>query len=542
MTHDRRITQDRRKILSFRTSEGPSRWILAATGVAALMYFAVIAFYFERGNAVLFWLLIISEVYHVWMALTYIHTAWRTDYRHRENDSFAPPVDVFITVAGEPAAIVAETIAAAKRMEYPEFRIFVLNDGLVAQKDNWQEIETLAKKMRVQCITRTTPGGAKSGNINHALLRTESPFVAVFDADHVPHADFLQKTMGHFADRRVGFVQTPQFYKNRDLNYVTGGAWEQQELFFGPIIKGKNRSNSVFMCGTNMVLRRKALLQAGGMNEKSITEDFLTSIFIHQKGWRSVYVPEVLADGLAPEDFLSYYKQQFRWARGSLEMIVSENPLFKKGLSWQQKLEYLASSSYYLSGAIVLLNALFPIIFFFTGAMPFTITTMALAAVFFPYIFLMLYLLQKTSNFAYTFRALSFSMGSFPIHLSALWAVLSRRESAFAITSKTALSGNFLNLVIPHLAYIALFMIGLSFAVVREGLSPAVINNTAWALFNIAVFVPFIIAAAPRAVSVPQPVPAAKGAPSLKPMEVPAAVQSNNKINYMSYDEHKNDI
>lgn len=539
MTQERRAIQDRRKILSFRTNESPSRWILSATGLAAILYLFVIAFYFERGNAALFWLLIVSEVYHVWMALTYIHTAWKTDYQHGEDPSFLPPVDVFITVAGEPAAIVSETVQAAKKMNYPNFNVYILNDGLVAGKDNWQEIEAVAKKLRVKCITRTTPGGAKSGNINHALLWTESPFVAVFDADHTPHPTFLSKTMGYFADGRVGFVQTPQFYKNRDLNYVTGGAWEQQELFFGPIIKGKNRSNSVFMCGTNMVIRRKALLQVGGMNEKSITEDFLTSIFIHQKGWKSVYVSEVLADGLAPEDFLSYYKQQFRWSRGSLEMIFSENPLFKKGLSWQQRLEYLSSSSYYLSGVIVFLNALFPLIFFFTGAMPFKITTMALAAVFFPYIFLMMYVLQKTSNFAYTFRALAFSMGSFPIHLKALWAVLTRQNVAFAVTPKTALSGNFLYLVAPHFVYIALFMIGLAIAVVREGASAAVINNTAWALFNIAVFVPFIFAAAPREVAAGATTFSAKA--RLKPMEIPSAPQSSGKINYATYSEREND-
>jgi len=92
------------------------------------------------------------------------------------------------------------------------------------------------------------------------------------------------------------------------------------------------------------------------MCETNIAEDFLTSLFVHSKGWKSVYVPEVLAEGLAPEDFMSYYKQQFRWARGSLEIIFKYNPLFNRGLSLSQKLQYLASASYYLSGVVFLLN------------------------------------------------------------------------------------------------------------------------------------------------------------------------------------------
>src|SRR5206468_3503010 len=139
---------------------------------------------------------------------------------------------------------------------------------------------------------------------NHALAVTEAPLVAVLDADHVPHADFLSKTVPYLADKRVGFVQTPQFYKNFNATYVTQGAWDQQQLFFGPICRGKNRLNSATMCGTNMVIRREALAEVGGMRTDSIAEDFVTGLLMHARRYRSVYVPEVLAEGLAPEDFL----------------------------------------------------------------------------------------------------------------------------------------------------------------------------------------------------------------------------------------------
>jgi len=477
--------------------------LLALNLLAAAVYFFVLAFWFERGNLVLYLVLMAGEVFHLWQVFGYIHTVWQTNYPIAAEKKCFLPVDVFITVAGEPEDIVENTIRAALCMRYPQFRVFVLNDGKVAKKENWKAIETLATRLGAVCITRTEASGAKAGNINHALKRTSSPLVAVFDADQAPLPDFLEKAVDYFADPKMGFVQTPQYYQNHGLNETTKGSWEQQELFFGPICKGKNRLNAVFMCGTNMVIRRKALEEVGGMSEDNIAEDFLTSLFIHKKGWRSVYIPQILACGLAPEDFLSYHNQQFRWARGSLEVVFRYNPLFSKGLSWGQKIQYLASASYYLSGAVVLSNALLPLIFFYTGLIPLNISTMSLAAIFLPYIFLTVVVLRLTSNSAYTFKALSFSMSSFPIHIRAIWAVALRKKTAFAVTAKKKVQGNFLSLIIPHLVYIALATIGIVIAISRQGLDAEVLTNSAWAAFNISIFIPFINAALPRATTSP---------------------------------------
>ncbi|MDO8604607.1 MAG: hypothetical protein Q7K40_04425 [bacterium] len=144
------------------------------------------------------------------------------------------------------------------------------------------------------------------------------------------------------------------------------------------------------------------------------------------------------------------------------------------------------------------MNALFPIVFLLTGAQPFKITTMELAAVFLPYIFVVLYILRASSGNTLTFKALAFSMSGFNIHLQALIEVLSGKKATFTITSKRALSGNFMHLVSPHIFYAFLFLAALAIALAREGLSPAVANNMAWALINCAVFTPFIIAALPK--------------------------------------------
>lgn len=488
----------------FLQTESPKA-LLATNAIFAAAYFIVLAFFFPIGEPVLFYLLIFGEMFHLWQVGAFLYTVWDTSWvtphdrtGRRVNRAYMPPVDVFITVAGEPVELVRKTAAAAKAMRYPKHTVYLLNDGYVAKKENWKDIERMAEQLGVNCITRTIPGGAKAGNINNGLRFSDSPFVACFDADHVPHPDFLLKTVPYFSDESVAFVQTPQFYKNYTENYLTKGTWEQQELFFGPICKGKNRLNAATMCGTNMVVRRNALLSVGGMCTESIAEDFITGLMLHARGWTSVYVPEVLAEGLACEDLLSYSKQQFRWARGALDVIFRWNPIFLRGLSVAQRLQYLSSASFYLSGIVVVIDAALPLVYFYSGMVPVHISSMLLAAIFLPYLFSTIYAIQRASNFTFTFASLGFSMGSFYIHLKALGSAATFRKTGFVVTEKNKQRGNFLPLVKWHLLYMAIAIAGIPFALVREGFSASLVNNGAWALMNAAVFLPFVRAALPE--------------------------------------------
>jgi cellulose synthase (UDP-forming) len=493
-------TSSQKTVPHFHDTQVP-RWLLFAGAVAAAFYYYVIIFWFPPGNSLLYWALVAGQTFLIWQVLTYIHTVWNTERRFFFNPLFRPRVDVFITVTGEPVDIVEETARACLAMDYPKshLKVHILNDGLVAHRDNWKDMEILASRLGIDCITRTMPGGAKAGNINHGLHVTKNPFVVIFDADHAPHPDFLAKTMGYFARTKVAFVQTPQYYKNQESAYVAGAAWEQQELFFGPICKGKNNYNAAPMCGTNMVIRREALEGVGGMKEESIAEDFVTGIELHKRGWHSIYVPEILAEGLAPEDFLSYYKQQLRWARGSLDALFRFNLLGTFKLTFSQKLQYLSSVSFFVSGIVIMMNALFPLIFLFTGQMPFVVTTMTLAAVFLPYMFLTLYILQRSNGNRFTFNALAFAMGNFWIHVRALAAAMTGHKSTFSVTEKRGLEGDFLHLAVPSLVYFAVFIAAAIVGIAHNGLSPAVANNLAWGLFNCAVFIPVVYAASPHA-------------------------------------------
>jgi cellulose synthase (UDP-forming) len=298
--------------------------------------------------------------------------------------------------------------------------------------------------------------------------------------------------MGYMEDPKMAFVQTPQYYGNKDRNALTRASWEQQELFFGPICQGKNRMNATFWCGTNAVMRRDAILEVGGVPEANIAEDFLASLFIHQKGWKSLFIPEVLAVGLAPTDLASYWAQQFRWARGSLEVIFKHNPLAKRGLTWAQRWQYLYSAGYYLNGLVVLIDAVVPLFVLLTGMLPVKDATSNFMVYFFPFIFFTLYLLMRSTAYTVTFRAIQLSMSTFFVFILATVSAALGLKSAFKVTSKTEREGNFLFYALPNIIYAAIGLSVVAYAVISHGLTPAVVTNSAWVLFNIIFFASFI--------------------------------------------------
>jgi cellulose synthase (UDP-forming) len=476
-------------------SVGKSLLILNA--IVAILYFSWWLDWSHASNQWLYLLLFIGEIYHVFMSISFWYTIWPSSKNMAVKASyrFNPLVDVFITVAGEPAEVVRKTIEAAKGMKYDNFSIYILNDGFVAKKSNWKEIEALANELGVRCITRKIPGGNKAGNINHALRYTFGKLVAIFDADMAPHCDFLNKTVFYFGDVKTGFVQTPQYYSNYSENIVTQGSWDQQKFFFGPVLRGKDKSNASFICGTNVLIRREALEAVGGMVENNIAEDFLTSLMVHQRGWKSYYVPQVLSEGLAPQDLQSYYKQQFRWARGSLEVLFGQNPVFKKGLGFGQVIQYLSSALYYFNGVIVLIDIIMPLMYLFTGLQPVAVSTASFAIYFLPFMFLNLYTLNLASGSDISFNTFSFSYSLWFLQLTALISVITKRAVKFSVTPKQAQSGNFAKLAAPHLVYIFLSIIGWFVAINRERLNPSVVTNMAWTVFNAMLFIPYILVA-----------------------------------------------
>jgi cellulose synthase (UDP-forming) len=127
-----------------------------------------------------------------------------TMWNRRSRDGPARPprgtLDVFVPVCGEPVEMVRETLRAAAAIAYPH-RLWLLNDGRIAGKDNWLEIDELARELNVRRLTRTGGRRGKAGNLNHALQASNAEFVGVIDADHRVDPDFAHETLGYFEGR-----------------------------------------------------------------------------------------------------------------------------------------------------------------------------------------------------------------------------------------------------------------------------------------------------------------------------------------------------
>jgi len=279
-----------------------------------------------------------------------------------------PTVDVFIPTYNEEPELLANTIAAAKSLDYPgdKVKVWLLDDGGTLQKRNATKVDqALAAEQRHETLqqlcrdldafylTRERNEHAKAGNLNNGLAHSTGNLIAVFDADHAPARDFLKETVGYFGDDpRLFLVQTPHFFLNPDPLERNLRTFEkmpsENEMFYGIIQRGLDKWNAAFFCGSAAVLSRKALEEANGFSGISITEDCETAVALHAQGWNSVYVDKPLIAGLQPATFASFIGQRSRWAQGMMQILRFRFPMLKRGLNLPQRLCYMSSTLFWL--------------------------------------------------------------------------------------------------------------------------------------------------------------------------------------------------
>jgi len=242
----------------------------------------------------------------------------------RATDPAAPLIDVFICTYNEERSILERTIVGATGMEYGNYRVWVLDDG----RRLW--LRRLAGELGCRYLTRPDNRHAKAGNINHALrhvgeLPERPAFVAILDADFVPRPDFLAKTIGLMDDASVGVVQTPQHFINPDpiqTNLAASDVWpDEQRFFFDILMPAKDAWDVAFCCGTSSLIRYDGLKQIGGFPTDSVTEDYLVTLRLKERGLKTVYLNERLTIGLAPEGLKEYITQRGRWCLGFMQIV-----------------------------------------------------------------------------------------------------------------------------------------------------------------------------------------------------------------------------
>jgi cellulose synthase (UDP-forming) len=430
------------------------------------------------GTPYLYGLLITAELFNLTQALGFWWTCANERVRKPKPPSERVAVDVFVPVYKEPTDIVDLTVAAAAGLRGAEVRVWVLDDG------NDDAMRDLAARYGVGYLRREQHTGAKAGNINHALGLTSAPFVAVFDSDHVADPSFLEATLGHMDDPKIAFVQTPQYYANGAANRIAAASWAQQALFFGAIARGKDGLDAVFCCGTNVLFRRAAFESVGGFPENSLTEDFELSIVLHEQGWRSAYVPDVLSRGLGPEDMAAYVSQQQRWARGCLSGLPRA---LRARLPWRLKAQYLLSASYFLSGWTVLIYMSFPVIRLLTGGQPIAgIDAPEFLLHFAPYFAVALTTAALAGAGAYTFAAFALAAASFWIHVLASVFTVLRRKGSFVVTPKKGAAARQPGAVMPALGVVAI-LVGVSIYGLIRNQDAATLNNVSFAAVHVSI-------------------------------------------------------
>ena len=372
-------------------------------------------------------------------------TVWRNRLRAGAE---VPTIDVFITACGELPDLVLATMRAARDMSLPH-RTWVLDDGAS------DELLRLCTQERVGYFRRDDRLHAKAGNVNAALARTMGEYVVIFDADHVPEHNFLLQVLPHFQDPEVAFVQSPQHYVNK-VNLVSTGSAEAQRIFYELVCPGKNHFNAAFCVGTNVMFRREALDEIGGIATGSNSEDIWTSLELHKRGWRSIYVPSVLARGLAPDEVGPYFKQQLRWASGGFEVLL-RGKLFRRGngLTIDQRLQYLFTGTHYLLSLAMLTFMLLPATYLLFELSPIKADGWVWATHYVPF-YAMTLLVTWLQSGGFRIAAIVASIGAAPVHARALVTVIRNRKAVWNATNQAGGSRRSLWVVMPHVALLLL--------------------------------------------------------------------------------------
>lgn len=258
-----------------------------------------------------------------------------------------PKVSVHVPCSNEPPEMVCQTLLALAQLDYPDYEVIVI-DNNTADPTMWQPVQEacgqLGDKFRFYHLEKLD--GFKGGALQFALSITavDSEIIAVVDSDYAVLPNWLREAIPHFEDPNVGFVQTPQDYRDRDRSRFKRFCFWEYASFFKIGMVVRNWSNAIIQHGTMTLIRRQALDSVGGWSLWCITEDAELGLRLHTAGWRSVYVEKTYGHGLTPDDAPSYRTQRYRWVYGAMGTMRHHwRDLFKPSrLEPEQRYQYVA--------------------------------------------------------------------------------------------------------------------------------------------------------------------------------------------------------
>jgi cellulose synthase (UDP-forming) len=471
-----RAWQDDSELFRHRRARPVARWerwmlgVLLFLGVQAVAVFALWWFRAEHvGNALLFVLLSFATWYGIARMMVGWYNAFHIEQPPVREAPAGLSVALFITSSpGEPLEMFARTLAAARAIRYPH-TTYLLDDT----RD--PRFAALAAEMGAVHLEIVGIPGAKAGKINVALEKTSEDLVLVLDPDHIPFPEFLDRVLGYFDDPRVGFVQVAQTYYNAPRSFVARAAAEQTFSFYGPILQGMHGTGTAVAIGANCTFRRSALESIGG-HGIGLAEDLVTAIRLHAAGWRSVYVPEVVARGLVPEDLDSFLRQQLKWARGVYEVLFREYPRAFRRLTNHQRISYLTVGTYYLVGLTTLIYISIPLLYLWTGAKPAAMFLADYVVHALPvgilgvaiYRFAQRWMCDPARERGWHWRGTLLKIGAWSVYLKGLLLALANVAVPYIPTAKQRQRGNFLRMAAVPLIVVLISIVTAAWTIVRR--------------------------------------------------------------------------
>ncbi len=270
--------------------------------------------------------------------------------------SQAPMVTIQLPVFNE-RYVIERLIDCMARLDYPKdrYEVQILDDS----SDDTTELarkkveEYRARGFNMELIRRPERKGFKAGALQYGLRKAKGEFIAIFDADFLPQADFLKKTVPHFEDPEVGIVQTRWEHINENYSVITRLQAFQLNVHFTVEQNGRYFGNLPLQFnGTAGVWRRKTIDDAGGWKADTLTEDLDLSYRAQLNNWKIKYLEHVGSPAELPIEMNGFKAQQYRWMKGGAETAKKILPaVWRSTLSLRNKLH---ATTHLLSSAIFL--------------------------------------------------------------------------------------------------------------------------------------------------------------------------------------------
>ncbi len=272
-----------------------------------------------------------------------------------------PKVSLHLPIHNEPPDMVRMTLEALDRVDYPNMEVLVM-DNNTKDPAVWEPVkadcERLGPKFRFFHLENWP--GFKAGAINHALEQTapDAEIIAVIDSDYMLSPDWLNCMVPYFDNENVGFIQSPQDYRDRDQSAFKSFCYWEYAGFFNIGMVQRNEYNAIIQHGTMTMIRKSALLEVGKWSEWCICEDSELGLRLYEAGYDSVYVKDSFGKGVMPDTMSGYMTQRYRWVYGAMQIIKAHwrsfLPSKQPKLTPAQKYYFIAGWLPWFSDALAL--------------------------------------------------------------------------------------------------------------------------------------------------------------------------------------------